>query len=1179
MARAYGSHVSGLDTHLSDLDVVITGVIAPHMFYRGDGTTRVMSNTYLTQFKAHLLAIGAYRHCVHIHKARMPILKLITKSGVSVDVSMADNSGPVASTYLADQVREWDSLRPLVLVLKMQLRAAGLADASAGGLSTWSLALMAISHLRMSFKEGALVSDAGSTLLSFLRRYGYGFDVATQAIAPNREGLVLKTDIPCLQPRLAAAKAAGKGSDAEQMMAARLVIEDPLTRTEVAGGTNRVESLLRLFAEGADVLERTGSLSALFDTTVALRRVRATLYPQQLKKPIRPTRSHPPGATGFPRRDGQARFRQDGTEQGTPARLDPVVPQRTGVQREMPPTKVRAPMSAPIGGNASARAKLTEAETDAVEKADAKLAAAAREAREARKRRLYSDAIDEEYTADEVYEALIEAELSGKPGQWQRFVRRSAVQIPSDAAWLTQQPRPPHEPSPHGGRAPSDPALGCRPAQGAREVQRDQKISSKKSSVQLPAARTAVTRSGAVQSTRGGEKRVGRIITQRPYPSVPVPASPQWVSAKDIAVQRSYPSVPALPRHVPAQDAARLPPAEQGAQQPQTGRDAQPQPQQAPPPVLADSEPQMLRQSEPPRQQQPLSPRQLPDAQPQPQPQTRPPQLLRPQPRQRQHPQSQVPPQPRSQPQALLQRPQRQPQTQPQSQPPQLPAQLPQAQPRPQSRQSQQTVKPHPLPQQPHSEQSWANRTSTQVPLQQRSHSIPPDVRPPLDAGPQRSTQPQRTLERASAEEPFQQRSRSSRITWVPQLDAGTRQSTLLHRIMPHRKRPSVQPAPLASVTPRLRSLDGLRLPASDRQRPRVFYGYHNPLLKARSTEKGIGRFAWRKPRVYGNRGRQAGATLTSDETGRLDPSSFVSSLLTKGIEPHLRGDDALKSNDADRPSDSSPSVSSASVSSASVCSLSDSSPSLSGEPTGTGSSGLTRSRAEADRLPHSRTPAGGITHSLTGDPAAHSTKGKWHGKSGFDTGTATDTSGIISTTPHSAPLTGTSRDSLAGRVPHPRVPARKKSKSSRKKGTPPPPVDASVNKHGGEGGRSWHGSSNRSWHRGSSSSRLGNDSGRSGATSSDPGRSSSCSRSSSGGDVSIDEIRLGSTTGGGSGGTQTGGSPTGNGTVRRRKKKKKKTGRRADASRAAKAYFQAKAAWEAARAAARTGGGKSQDN
>lgn len=38
------------------------------------------------------------------------------------------------------------------------------------------------------------MSDAGSTLLSFLRRYGYGFDVATQAIAPNREGLVLKVE-------------------------------------------------------------------------------------------------------------------------------------------------------------------------------------------------------------------------------------------------------------------------------------------------------------------------------------------------------------------------------------------------------------------------------------------------------------------------------------------------------------------------------------------------------------------------------------------------------------------------------------------------------------------------------------------------------------------------------------------------------------------------------------------------------------------------------------------------------------------------------------------------------------------------------------------------------------------------------------------------------------------------
>lgn len=45
-------------------------------------------------------------------------------------------------------MRQRAPLRALVLAAKGHLRAAGLGDASTGGLSSFSLALMAIAHLQ-----------------------------------------------------------------------------------------------------------------------------------------------------------------------------------------------------------------------------------------------------------------------------------------------------------------------------------------------------------------------------------------------------------------------------------------------------------------------------------------------------------------------------------------------------------------------------------------------------------------------------------------------------------------------------------------------------------------------------------------------------------------------------------------------------------------------------------------------------------------------------------------------------------------------------------------------------------------------------------------------------------------------------------------------------------------------
>lgn len=58
-----------------------------------------------------------------IPRARIPILKIWTRSRVCVDVSISDDSGPRAARYMAQQARQYAPLRPIVLVLKAYLKS------------------------------------------------------------------------------------------------------------------------------------------------------------------------------------------------------------------------------------------------------------------------------------------------------------------------------------------------------------------------------------------------------------------------------------------------------------------------------------------------------------------------------------------------------------------------------------------------------------------------------------------------------------------------------------------------------------------------------------------------------------------------------------------------------------------------------------------------------------------------------------------------------------------------------------------------------------------------------------------------------------------------------------------------------------------------------------------------
>lgn len=273
-ALAFGSHVNGLDSHRSDLDVVITGLLQPdsteHNGYTIRGRTQV--NRHLTTLKSCLFRKGM-TSCVHIRSARLPILKCTMKSGAEVDISIADDSGVKAARYLAAEVQSRPPLRALVMVVKMLLRHKGLADGATGGLSSFALALMAISHLKASEQESCCQTEnLGVHLRGFLHRYGSRFDLMTDAVAPARGGIVCKTMVPAMQKALRASYNATTSKKQEELLS-RLCIEDPLTGREIAGGCYKAAEVLTAFLDGEAALESSPQVGVLMDVTAALERV------------------------------------------------------------------------------------------------------------------------------------------------------------------------------------------------------------------------------------------------------------------------------------------------------------------------------------------------------------------------------------------------------------------------------------------------------------------------------------------------------------------------------------------------------------------------------------------------------------------------------------------------------------------------------------------------------------------------------------------------------------------------------------------------------------------------------------------------------------------------------------------------------------------------------------------
>lgn len=254
----FGSYANGLATKSSDIDLVITGVLKPNSPHGFFGYPQFCVARHLCELEKALIATPelGVRHSVVISRARIPILKLTTMSGVMVDISINDNSCSRAAHFVLEKVRQYPSVRPICILLKEFLRTYHLNEVKDGGLGGYALANLVIAHVLEMTHAGFPTHDFGNVLLSFLDLYGNKFDSETQAVSVRRGGIVSNLwmdDDGMDSLQKSGFENCSFGTDAS-IFGERWYIENPLTGLNISQGSFNVSLIRQHFIQGFNAL-------------------------------------------------------------------------------------------------------------------------------------------------------------------------------------------------------------------------------------------------------------------------------------------------------------------------------------------------------------------------------------------------------------------------------------------------------------------------------------------------------------------------------------------------------------------------------------------------------------------------------------------------------------------------------------------------------------------------------------------------------------------------------------------------------------------------------------------------------------------------------------------------------------------------------------------------------------
>jgi non-canonical poly(A) RNA polymerase PAPD5/7 len=179
----FGSQLTRILTPTSDLDLAILNVPEPKGSQRSP--LDVLGDAIIAQ--------GNVTYCEVIHSAKVPIVKLDHKLGISVDICLNNDSGLHTGAYIKQMVDAFPPLRPLTMVLKVFLSQRRLNETYTGGIGSFVLSSLIVSFLQHRIRlskarEVTLSWNLGSLLLDFLQLYGTSFNYVHTGISITNNG-------------------------------------------------------------------------------------------------------------------------------------------------------------------------------------------------------------------------------------------------------------------------------------------------------------------------------------------------------------------------------------------------------------------------------------------------------------------------------------------------------------------------------------------------------------------------------------------------------------------------------------------------------------------------------------------------------------------------------------------------------------------------------------------------------------------------------------------------------------------------------------------------------------------------------------------------------------------------------------------------------------------------------
>lgn len=174
----FGSHATGLYLPTSDIDMCVMG------------TPEEGSEAEMEKVAHAVRNVEGFARRVKLIKARVSLVKLVAREGnVQCDISFGVTNGPRNVPIIRQYLADFPALRPLLLVIKCFLQQRTLNEVYSGGLGSYGVLLLVVSHLQMlRYNYPGMSANLGMALQHFFQLYGRFFNYCVTGIAVKDEG-------------------------------------------------------------------------------------------------------------------------------------------------------------------------------------------------------------------------------------------------------------------------------------------------------------------------------------------------------------------------------------------------------------------------------------------------------------------------------------------------------------------------------------------------------------------------------------------------------------------------------------------------------------------------------------------------------------------------------------------------------------------------------------------------------------------------------------------------------------------------------------------------------------------------------------------------------------------------------------------------------------------------------